>query len=215
MHAMTGSNPTSPARKGRRHLLAGASGLLALAALGGCTTWNTLSSEVSTYGTWPAARAPATFAFDRLPSQQARAAEQDTLEKMAMPGLTAAGFTAVAPGAQPDVLVQLGARFDRQERSPWDDPLWVRPWGPRWVATPWAGPWWREYALRNPGYTREVALLIRDRSSGEALYEARATSDGTTQGGTAIFTAMFSAAMKDFPAVKSEPHSVTAQMPGG
>lgn len=198
----------------RRRVLGATAAALTAVTLAGCAGWNMLTSQVTTFGTWPAERQPGSFAFDRLPSQQVHAKDQDAVEQMALPGLTAAGFVPAAPGTQADVLVQIGARFDRQDRSPWDDPLWVRPWGPRWVGTPWAGPFWRDYALRNPGYSREVAVLIRDRSSGEALYEARASSDGTTQGGTAIFTAMFSAALKGFPAVQSEPHDVTAGLPG-
>ncbi len=194
--------------------LTGAALLVAGAGLSGCANLNMLSSEVTTFGSWPAERKPASFAFDRLPSQQARLADQEAVEKMALPALQAAGFVLAAEGSKPDVLVQLGARFDRQQRSPWDDPLWMNPWGPRWGMTPWAGPRWRyDPNLIRPDYQREVAVLIRDRNSGEALYEARATTDGATQGSPAIFSAMFSAALQAFPATQAEPHLVRAALP--
>ena len=41
--------------------------------LGGCAAMRSVSSEVSTFGEWPATRKPGTYAFERLPSQQARA----------------------------------------------------------------------------------------------------------------------------------------------
>ena len=47
--------------------------LFALAALlSGCAATQ-LDANVHTVGTWPQGRAPGTFAFERLPSQQARA----------------------------------------------------------------------------------------------------------------------------------------------
>lgn len=186
---------------------------LAAAALlmSGCAALNTLTSQVSTYGTWPADRPAGTYAFDRLPSQQAQVDTEEKLEAMAKPALESAGFKPVAAGATPDVLVQLGARTNPSDRSPWNDPLWVHPWGPRWrlMGDPWGPGWWDTV----PPYEREVAVLIRDRATGQALYEARAATDGSTPGGTAIFTTMFMAAMKEFPKVDSKPHAVSATLP--
>ena len=48
--------------------------------LGGCAAFNNLSNEVSTYGPWPAARQPASFVFERLPSQQVHPERQIELE---------------------------------------------------------------------------------------------------------------------------------------
>jgi hypothetical protein len=207
-HVPTQSHLTRSA--GRRPVLAVLAGL---ALMSGCAALNLVTSDVSSYGSWPAERAPGSFAFDRLPSQDARAKDQDALEQLALPALLAAGFVQTDTKASADVLVQVGARVDRQDRSPWDDPLWGYAWGPRWRATPWANPYWRDYALRHPDYTREVAVLIRDRSSGAALYETRANTAGITAGGRALLGAMFSAALKEFPSVQSEPHAVSAELP--
>ena len=187
-------------------------GLLATLGLGGCAAFNTMNVEVSSFGSWPAERHVGTYAFDRLPSQQAKAEDQQNLEDMARPALEEAGFTAAAEGQKPDVLVQIGARWDRADRSPWDDPLWMHPWGPRWRMTPWAGPGWG-WGYYQPEYTREVAVLIRDRESGAALYESRASTNGSTTGGRSLFEAMFLAAMKEFPAVDGKPHVVNVTLP--
>lgn len=192
----------------RRHL-----GLAAVATaaawLGGCAALNTLHSDVSSFGDWPAGRKPGSYAFERLPSQQARADVQDQLEAAARPALAAAGFASAAEGQVPDVVVQLGARITRTDISPWDDPLWWRGGFGYWRYGPWVGPRWSIYGYADwRRYEREVALLIRDRASGRPLYEARASTDGSSAGGLAVLQAMFSAALKDFPAVGPNPRVV-------
>jgi len=189
--------------------------LMVVAAAGllvACGSLNTLNAEVASYGSWPNDRKPGTFAFERLPSQQSRADAQQRLEDAAQPALKAAGFVAAAPGATPDVLVQVGARITRYERSPWDDPLWWRGGFGYWRSRPFGGPYppWGPYGYRGEPsrYDREVALLLRDRANGTPLYEARASSEGTTSGGDELLSAMFKAALADFPQSGSVPHTV-------
>jgi len=200
----------TPARilMARTLLLCGAAGLLVA-----CASLGTVSAEVASYGTWPAERKPGTYAFERLPSQQARADAQQRLEDAAHPALEAAGFAAAAPGATPDVLVRVGARITRYERSPWDDPLWWRGGFGHWRARPWGGPYPYGYRSEPPRYDREVALLLRDRTNGTPLYEARATTEGSTSGGDELLSAMFKAAMVDFPKSGSVPHTVSVKLP--
>lgn len=190
--------------------------LALVAGLSGCAALNAVDSDVSTYSQWPAGRAPATYAFERLPSQQARAMEQEKLEAMARHSLESAGFKEAPDAKAADVTVQLGARINRYDRSPYDDPLW---WhgglyprfgrGPFWGPPGYFGPRYYDTTY----YDREIAVLIRDRQSGQALYEARATNDGTTQGSDALIAAMFEAALKDFPQTGINPRRVTIQLP--
>ena len=189
--------------------------LMVVAATGllvACASLNTVNAEVASYGNWPAERKAGTYAFERLPSQQARADAQQRLEDAAHPALQAAGFAAAAPGATPDVLVQVGARVTRYERSPWDDPLWWRGGFGYWRARPWAGPYPYGYRTEPPRYDREVALLLRDRADGAPLYEARASSEGMSSGGDELLSAMFKAAMADFPKSGSVPHTVSVKL---
>ena len=185
-------------------------------ALGGCAAMNQLSSEVSTFSQWPADRKPATYAFERLPSQQANPDQQRTLEDAAARAMESAGFTAAADARSADVSVQLGARVNAQDRSPYDDPFW------------WRGGLYHSHFGRPhraggfglgrgfgygssslPSYEREVAVLIRDKKSGEPLYEARATNDGGSPSINSLLGAMYEAALKDFPAVGANPRRVT------
>lgn len=203
------------------------------ATFSGCAGLNTVTSEVATYGDWPAGRQPGSYAFERLPSQQAQAARQAALEASATRALEAAGFTAAPDPAQADVIVQIGARISRTEYWPWDDPLWWR-----WGAGYWRGPTWRA-GWRGPyypgaylyggfyggfygsyyggwytRYERSVALLLRDRSSGTPLYEAHALTDGNTAGDDALLAAMFEAALTGFPATgATNPRSVSVTLP--
>lgn len=182
---------------------------LMLAALSGCAAMNQLSSEVSTFNQWPAGRQPTSYAFDRLPSQQANADAQKLLENAAARALQAAGFKPAADPKTADVTVQLGARVNVQDRSPFEDPFW------------WRGGLYRGYSMRGfrsdgfgfglgygfgrnfygaPNFEREVALLLRDKKTGDALYEARAVNDGASPSMNSLLTAMFDAALEGFPA---------------
>lgn len=128
---------------------------------------------------------------------------------MAQAALEKAGFKLAADAKSADVMVSLGVRVSPQDRSPWDDPLWWRwhgnyghwRYGPGWRGN---APFWTEKR-----YDREAALLIRDRASGEPLYEAHASNDGMTMGESTLAGALFEAALADFPKTRSEPHRVS------
>lgn len=182
--------------------------LLALFAaallLTGCSSFNTLRSEVSTFGPWPEGRKPSTYAFDRLPSQEVRAENQRALEDAARPAVERAGFKAVEAGQKPDVLIQLGARISAAQRSPFDDPFY---WHPalqhhfRYRA-PRAGFYWVhawDPSLANSQVDREVTLLIRDAASSKVLYETRATNFGYAAASSVWLPTMFNAALSEFP----------------
>lgn len=197
-----------------RRALAGLAALGASIVLSGCAGMATLRSEVASFGDWPAGQAAGTYAFERLPSQQARAQEQEVLETAARPALEAAGFKPAPVGTEPQVLVQLGARITRVDRSPWDDPLW---WGGSfgaWRYGPWSGPSWHlGLRMDPPRVDREVAVLLRERASGKPVYEARASNDGYATGNAQLLAALFAAALKDFPAVGLNPRVVVVPLP--
>ncbi len=183
-----------------------------VALVTGCASINTISSEVSSYGEWPANRSSGTYAFERLPSQEARPEEQTTLEAAARGALERAGFKA-GDAAKADVLVQVAARSSRQAASPWDDPYW-----PRWTIGYGRGSYrWgmgAQWAVTsNPRIDREVAILLRDRASGKTLYETRAVNSGFSGIDMTLLTAMFDAAMKDFPKQAVSPRRVDITLP--
>lgn len=207
---MTALPPVLP-----RRALLGLSAAAAALLLGGCAAMNSLTAEVSSFGEWPADRKPGSYAFERLPSQQARAAETEVLENAARSALAKAGFTAVAPGQSPDVLVQVGTRVGRSE-APWADPFWWRGGFGYWRPNPWVGPRWGYSAQfdMNTRYERELALLLRDRATGKPLYEARASHESVSAStSTSTLTAMFDAALADFPKLGLNPRRVTVAIP--
>jgi hypothetical protein len=194
--------------------------------LTGCASLNNVQSEVTTFGPWPADRKPSTFTFERLPSQQAHPQHQQELEDAARGAVEAAGFRAAPDASAAEYLMQVGARVTVNDPWIYNEPLfmhggwrygygrWGRPgWGP--------GPYWGGRGFWGPGYgpiydsptyDREVALLIRDRKTGQLLYEARANSSGYSSGVSTVLPAMFEAAMKDFPNVSPNPRNVTTQI---
>ena len=203
-----------------------AAALAGAALLAGCAALNSVDTSVATYGEWPAGVTPGTYAFDRLPSQEKNPQRQLSLENAAAQALAIAGFRPAVDGAKPAVMVQIGARTERFEQAPWDDPFW---WGgPRrfgyggWVGPgPW-GPWgpygyrrgmWAPFPQQPDVYLHEVAILIRDANTGKALYETRASSDGYSSGGDRLLAAMFDASMKDFPRTDDKAHNVRVELP--
>ncbi len=183
-------------------LLASAS----LLGLAGCAGLNRIDSTVSSHSQWPAGRAPGSYVFERLPSQQAQPAMQEMLEAAARDALAHAGFAEAGDAASADVNVQVGARLQRYDPSPWADPFWYR-WGWGWPRYGWWGP--PPMMMDSPRYEREVALLMRDRRTGQVLYETRAANESLSAGDGATYAAMFAAALKDFPQPAVNPRRVS------
>lgn len=186
--------------------------VVATVALAGCGTTRLVNSDVNTFGAWPDGRAPASFVFERLPSQEARAPEQEQLEAAALPALEHAGFKQVSSGAA-DVMVQVAARtlhFDRID--PFYDPFWR---GNAFYYNRWRGAGLglglgAHYGT--PYYVNEVSLLIRDGKSKQVLYETRAQNDGRGSD-EGVRMALFEAALKDFPRTAISPRRVTVEVP--
>lgn len=178
--------------------------------LAGCASMNQLTSEVSSFSQWPTERKPGSYAFERLPSQQSRPTQQQVLEEAARHALAGAGFRPTADTGSAEFKVQLSARAALIESSTFEDPFW---WHYELVpGRPHHGPYWRRspaYRFDTSRYDREVALLIRDRKSGQVLYETRASNEGNTPAVGALLPAMFDAALKDFPHGGLNPRSVT------
>ena len=196
-----------------RRMAAGAAAVL----LAGCAALNTVTSDVTTFSEWPAARAPGSYTFERLPSQRANAERQAALEGAAAIALEKAGFKPAADAAQADVVVQVGARVSRTEVSPWDDPLWWRWGGGYWRAPGWRYPRSAFYGGLHADwysrYERNVALLLRDRSTNTPLFEAHAQTEGGSIGDKSLLSAMFEAALQGFPARDlSSPRRVSVQL---
>ena len=81
------------------------------------------------FSRWPAGRAPATYAFERLPSQQAQPQQAQCSRTRRGCAIEGAGFVPAPEGSVADVTMQLGARITATDRSPFDDPFWYGGYG--------------------------------------------------------------------------------------
>jgi hypothetical protein len=201
--------------------------VLALAATvlaTGCTTPKSITTDAVSFGNWPSDREPGTYAFERLPSQQARAPAQDKLETAAAAALQRAGFKPAASPAEADVLVVAGTRLTTV--AGYYDPFYA-PFGPRFYFSGSVG--YKRYCCRRyrgyygafwgyPGYypyastqVLEVSLTMRDRKSQQVIHETSARYD-RPWGDPRLVEALFDAALKDFP-TPSAKRAVTVKLP--
>ena len=186
--------------------------------LGGCAGFNTLNNEVSTYGPWPAGRQPASFTFERLPSQQVHPERQQRLEEAARAAVETAGFRAAADANRAEYLMQIGARVTSNDPWIYNEPLFWHVglrYGHGYGYGRWGHGWGAGFGSvypSSPSFEREVVLLIRDRQTGQLLYEARANNTGPSASINALLPAMFQAAMKDFPGAGPNPRRVSVEL---
>lgn len=180
----------------------------------GCAA-TSLTSQVQSFGRWPEGRKPGTFAFEVLPSQQAQGPAQGaapaTLQAAALPSLQARGFTLLPPeqADRAEVLVQLGLDVRAEPRMRYEPfvpypYLSPYPWphgsvSPRWRAgVVWGGPGWVA-SMDPPWYTMRVSVMLRDRHTGQVLYETHASHDRIGVVDEAALPYLFEAALRDFP----------------
>ncbi|NVM92019.1 hypothetical protein FHT32_005701 [Variovorax sp. SG517] len=196
------------------------SALLLAASLTGCATSWVVDSDVKSFAS-PGAIAPgATYRFDRLPSQQADGARQESLEAMAGAALDQVGLR--RDDAKAQYTAQIGARVTAG-LSPWADPwLYNGPWGygyggygyygRRWYGGGWyGGPVFAPPA--NPWYEREVSIVLREAGTNRVVYETRARNDGPYTSSAAILPVMFQAALQGFPNPPQGERRVNIELP--
>ncbi|KQX22174.1 DUF4136 domain-containing protein [Variovorax sp. Root434] len=196
------------------------SALLLAASLTGCATSWVVDSDVKSFSSIGTVAPGATYRFDRLPSQQADGARQESLEAMAGAALDKVGLR--RDDARPQYTAQIGARVTAG-LSPWADPWHYNgPWGygyggygyygRRWYGGGWyGGPVFAPPA--NPWYEREVSIVLREAGSNRVVYETRARNDGPYTSSAAILPVMFQAALQGFPNPPQGERRVNIELP--
>jgi hypothetical protein len=115
-------------------------------------------------------------------------------------------------------MVSVAVRYSLADSPLWDDPLWWR-WhagfgywrrGGLW----WGGPGPYPWGYRDRRYYREAAVLLRDRKTGQPLYETHACNSGITLGNAELTQALFLASLAEFPKTEPRSHAVSITMPG-
>jgi Domain of unknown function (DUF4136) len=165
--------------------------------------------QVTVYHQWPAQQARS-FAFE--PSA-ATSLEQQTLAHTLAMALAKHGFTAVANGAAPDLIVSFSTQLDAKNMRVVD---FVRPWG--WGVTAWGGygrydrhrylaqPFynnmWAESVIpveRTISANQRVLKLMMATPQGQRVYEGAIVSTGTSAVMNDVLPALVDGLMARFP----------------
>jgi uncharacterized protein DUF4136 len=187
--------------------------VLAAVLLSSCATTYLLDNNVQSFSGLTTLPAQPTYRFERLPSQQSPAQAQ--LEAMADAALQKAGFR--RDDANPRYSVQVAARLQRV----------LSPWATPWDGWGWGGWGWGAFGHRHhhgfghigvlgrmesPWYQREVDVIVRELGSNRVVFESHAANDGPWLDHSAVFPAMFEAALSGFPAPPPGPRRVNIQI---
>lgn len=194
--------------------------VVALAAtLTGCATGPVqVTSDVQTFTGTATLSTPATYRFERLPSQQAMQAVQATgnsgqqlLEQLAEPALAKVGLVRDDAKAQYNVQVSATLKSVTFGTDFYGYPYWGYPRVSMFYGR---GGWWPGYGY-GPGWgmganwaymdtyprdvQREVSVVLRDAASGSVVYETRANNYGLVGNDGIVLPLMFEAALSGFP----------------
>jgi hypothetical protein len=204
--------------------------LLGAMLLTGCSGMRIVDSQVSAFSKLAVAPAVgATWAFERLPSQQNLEGSADIrrskLEAAATEQLGKLGF-AVMPAASSSSSVQFTVQLSaRTQRLALDPYAGIDPWGHPHYWGAWPGrnavvvgsghvfyaPLFPRY--ESPWYVREVSLLIRDANSKAIVYETQAKHEGRWADDEAVLPAMLAAALQGFPKPPEGKRMVNIEIP--
>jgi uncharacterized protein YceK len=185
--------------------------VLAAAALSGCASVRTVDTSVLAIAAAPSDYAwrGATYDFERLPSLALRP-ETQMAELHAERALTEIGLRkfsaqAGAPGPSAQLSVLVGFQgFRYLPTGSWGQPLFgeFELYGGIGRGVPWGSGWGLGMGVNlppPPRYRREVSLIFRDLKTGRIVYESRAVYDGPFSESAEVFSALFKAALTDFP----------------
>ena len=188
--------------------------LAALVLLSGCAGMRLVDSDVQAFSTNQGVSVPASYRFERLPSQQQRGESQGRLEAVLRAELARVGMQHDEASARYSVAYEL--RRVRDPRAPWDDPpYWGGMRGGVFVSPTGTVLHVPIIALHfdTPYYRREVQLLVRRLSDGVLVFESRANHDGRWSDDAAVLPAMFEAALRGFPNPPQGVRRVVVEIP--
>jgi hypothetical protein len=149
------------------------------------------------------------YRFERLPSQQAQAAQQDTLERMAAHALAEVGLHQDEAAPRYSVQVALGVQAiapPPQPRSRADRLFW-RPDGP--VFYPPVPPLLPE----PPWFNHRVHIVLRTADGAKAVFESSASFDGPWSDSANIVPVMLRAALRGYPTPPAGLRKVVIELP--
>lgn len=182
--------------------------LLGLAVLSGCASSRIIDSDVRAFAGSTVAQRPASYRFDRLPSQEAQGASQDRIEAIAESALQSVDLTrqstapryAITVDVRRESYVRLPARagrrngiFDHETDGTWPPSMLLN--------------------FEQTWYKHNVHLLMRDLGSGQVVFETQAEHNGPWSDTLGLLPAMLEAALRDFPAPPQGMRNIVVEFP--
>ena len=186
-----------------KDLLCCALGVFSLLVLGGCATTRIIDSEVRSFaGVTPPAQ-PASYRFERLPSQDLQSYAQERLETIAQPLLESVGLRKAV--TEPKYALVMKASVEAIENPTfsrsWKRQQWLDRDG--FMRLPSMGlmlePSWQRYS---------VSLVLRDIASSQTVFESSAQHMGPWSDTQQLLPAVIRAALSDYPSAQPQPHTV-------
>jgi hypothetical protein len=191
--------------------------------MAGCSTVRLVDSDVTAFSRWSAAPpTPGTpYRFERLPSQQAFAAQQDQdrVEPLARTALAKVGLDWAPSIARYSVQVVVSTLV--LDRGFYGGP------GYGGFGYPMTGIFMgggsrgaslglgMSFPLRfpDPYFKRELSIMMRELSTGQVVFETRAAHDGVWSDTLAVLPAMMDAALLGFPQPPPGTRRVNVEIP--
>jgi hypothetical protein len=181
------------------------SALLMGVLLAGCSGLRLVESDVTAFSAWTSAPpGPNTpYKFERLPSQQVQAAQQDLIEGSAIASLAKVGLVIDPAKARLAVTItantQMAARYTGYGYGSPNIFLGAGNVGTTFgMSFPFGGPFGTPY-FAEPYYLREIRIQMRDLADQKVVFETTALSDTPWGDGYALLPAIIDAALLGFP----------------
>jgi hypothetical protein len=184
-------------------LLCSALGAFSLLVLGGCATTRIIDSEVRSFAGSTPPTQPASYRFERLPSQDLQSYAQERLETIAQPLLESVGLRKAV--TEPKYALVMKASVEAIENPTYSRSWKRQQWLDRdgFMRLPSMGlmlePSWQRYS---------VSLVLRDIASSQTVFESSAQHMGPWSDTQQLLPAVIRAALSDYPNAQPQPHSV-------
>jgi hypothetical protein len=173
--------------------------------LAGCSGLRVVESDVTAFSAWtsvpPGPNTP--YRFERLPSQQVQAAQQDLIEGSAIASLAKVGLVIDPAKARLAVTItantQVAARYTGYGYGSPNVFLGAGNFGSSvGFSFPFGGPFATPYPA-DLYYLREIRIQMRDLTDQKVVFETTALSDSPWGDGYALLPAIIDAALLGFP----------------
>ncbi len=176
--------------------------------LAGCSGLRVVESDVTAFTAWTSAPpGPNTaYRFERLPSQQVQAAQQDLIEGSAIASLAKVGLVIDPAKARLAITISVNTQFAARTSYGYGSPNVFLSAGNFGSSVGFSFPFGRPspglFATRfpeSPYYLREIRIQMRDLADQKVVFETTALSEGPWGDGYALFPAIIDAALLGFP----------------